>query len=497
MDPVSNSAVNSQTQSTQQSQNDAIDQFIDLATRKLDSSGVLQWVDKNEVTDVNNALIALSNSHGHDAADAALDKLADKGLLDTFVAEMYGAGAGGSVSVDGRNTIFSNVAKVADGETMAKFAQSVEASTNGIDGYNRMQEFASSVATHATPAEKKDFINALAPETTQGRAADYRSGSYRVSLEGDAEAAAVGTVLSSLDGSHAREALNSLSTNQLNAVVHSSIEQRTSIASGPHSSSVSGSIDASNFTDLAKVVAEHGTVAQKAQVFDTAGLRVDSLADASSFLAPVSGTKEAAATVTNGMTKILTSDTNAVTEKLAIDGESLDGRAMTNYVEQLVETGQTDTISSIQVQLMLGNDGSGNHKQRFNEVNSSGVALNAKKLGYFSGSVQNAVGNIAATNQEKQALAQDIIGTTSSILGGGVGVAFPVAGFAVGAGGEVVKRGIDQILSVSRDDIDEQIVRASLPIDPITNNEVTTSESFGQFQASISFVGDANERNGN
>jgi len=167
MNPVGNSAVNSQTQSTQQSQNDAIDQFIDLATRKLD-----------EVTDVNNALIALSNSHGHDAADAALDKLADKGLLDTFVAEMYGAGAGGSVSVDGRNTIFSNVAKVADGETMAKFAQSVEASTNGIDGYNRMQEFASSVATHATPAEKKDFINALAPETTQGRAADYRSGSY-------------------------------------------------------------------------------------------------------------------------------------------------------------------------------------------------------------------------------------------------------------------------------------------------------------------------------
>jgi len=84
-----------------------------------------------------------------------------------------------------------------------------------------------------------------------------------------------------------------------------------------------------------------------------------------------------------------------------VDRRFDDGRAITNYIEQLVETGQTKKISSIQVQLMLGNDGKGNHNDRFNQIDANGVATHAGKMGYFSGAVQNAVDNIDATNQEK------------------------------------------------------------------------------------------------
>ncbi len=507
MDPVNNGSPsangppNVQSQNVQnqnvQSQSAAVDEFVDLARDKLDSDGLFQWVDSGEVVDVNNALVALGNDHGPDAADAALDKLADEGLLDTFVAEMYGAGRGGSVSADNRETIFTNIARYADGETAARFAQSLESSTNGADGYDRMQDFADTVATHATPQSKVDFIESLAPLSTDGRSADFRGTFSGVtsSIEGDTDAAAIATVLGSLQGTYAQEALDSLSTEQLDAVVNASIKQTTTTVQG----SVTGSFDASNFTALADVVAQYGSVEQKAQVFDTAGKRVDSVADGSSFLVPATGTSEAAADITNGLTQILTSDTNAVVEELTYDRRFDDGRAMTNYVEQLIETGQNDKVASIQVQLMLGNAGDGVHSERFNQVDSNGVATNAGKIGFFSGAVQNAVDNIDATNKEKQAAVLDIIGTTSSILGGTVGLAFPGvkgASFVIGQGGNAAKRVVDQVLDTPRANIDELIIDMAIPFDPVTNNVDRTSIAFSEFQDIIDQVENANRRNG-
>ena len=493
MDPVSGASTSTVDQQ------DAIDQFVDLAGRKLDSNGIFEWVTSGEVVDVNNALIALQNEHGNDAADAALDELADAGLLDTFVEEMYGAGTGGSVSADGRATIFSNIAKIADGETQAKFANSLESTTNGADGYSRLEDFAESLATHASPQDKVEFIETLADESTKGRSSDYSGSFFSTSIEGDPQAMAIATVLGSTQGVFAQEALNALSPDQLNAVVDASIEQRATISSGGgHSGgSTSGSVDASKFADLANVVAQHGNIEQKAQVFDIAGNQVDGIADASSFFAPVSGTEQAAADITDGLTDILTSDTNAVVEELTYDRRFDDGRALTNYAEQLIETEQTDKISSIQVQLMLGNDGAGNHVQRFNEVGADGVATNAGKLGNFSGAVQNAVDNIDATSAEKQALVTDVIGTTSSILGGTLGLAFPVAGFAVGVGGEAAKRGVDQLLDSPRASIDEQIIDLAVPFNTTTNNVNRTSIAFSEFQDMIDQVENANRRNGN
>lgn len=489
MDPVSQGTPSVQTQE------EAIDQFIDLTREKLDSDGVFQWVDSGEVVDVNNALVALSSAHGRDAADIAIDKLADEGLLDTFVAEMYGAGAGGSVSADGQRTILSNVARLADGETAAKFAQSLEASANGADGYDRMQAFAESVATHATPQAKLDFVEALAPSSTSGRNASSGPGTVSRSIEGDADAAAIATVLGSMQGTYAQDALNALSPEQLDAVVNASIEETNYIVQGVPS----GNIDASRFSAVADVVARHGSVEQKAQVFDTAGNRVDGVADASSAFARVSGTGEAAAVVTDGMTKMLTGDTNAVVQELTYDRRFDDGRAMTNYVEQLIETGQSDKVSSIQVQLMLGDDLSGNHSARFNQVDDNGVAIHAGKIGFFSGSVQNAVDNIKATDDEKRAAVLDIIGTTSSILGGTVGLAFPNvkgASFAIGQGANAAKRVVDMVLDSPRSNIDDLIIDMAVPFDPVTNDVDRSSIAFSEFQDMIDQVENANRRNG-
>jgi len=474
MDPVvSNSSVSP-------NQQQAVDDFVDLATDKLDSDGLFQWVDSGEVIDVNNALVALGNEFGTEAADAALDRLQEEGLLETFVKELYGQGAGGSVSADNRATIFANVAKYGDAETLATFSRVLSESTNSADSYDRVQEFTDAVGTHATAETKVELIKELADLTTEGESPSYL-GAFSVTIEGDTEAAAVARLLGTLDGSHAREALDSLSPEQLDAVVNSSILEETFYSQGV----VSTSFDTSVFTKLANTVADNGSIEQRAQVFDTAGRRVDDVGDS-----------EASESISDGLTRILTSDTNGVINELAYDRRFDDGRGLTNYVEQLIENGDTATISSIQVQLLLGNDGQGDHTERFNEVGNDGVARNAGKIGFFSGSVQNAVDNIDASNAQKRALVTDIIGTSSGILSGATGLAFPVAGFAVGAGGEVAKRIVDQALQSPRSTIDDIIIDASIPFDPVTNDVNRTSIAFSEFQDMIDQVENANRRNG-
>ena len=133
--------------------------------------------------------------------------MSDEGLLNKFVDETYGSGSSGSVSTDDRATIFANVARFADEETAAKFAQAVESSTNDIDGYERMMDFADAVATHAPPDEKLEFIQTLASESPQGAQPDYRSdfAGYSTSIQGDKDAAAIAVVLGSMPGAHAQD----------------------------------------------------------------------------------------------------------------------------------------------------------------------------------------------------------------------------------------------------------------------------------------------------
>ena len=241
----------------------AVDSFINLASKKLNSEGAFEWVTPDEVMDVNRALNALQENHGADTADKALDKLDEMGLLDTFVNEMYGAGAGGAVSADNQQVILSNVARIADGETLANFANSLKSSTNGFEGHNRVQEFSEAIATQSTSQSKLDYVEIMAPESIKGaQVSSITTPGMVLRLEGDTEAASIATVLGSMEGSYAKEGLNSLSKFELEAVVNSSIEME-STQSTLGISVTSKSVNTEKFFPIANLVAQNGTIEQR------------------------------------------------------------------------------------------------------------------------------------------------------------------------------------------------------------------------------------------
>jgi len=297
------------------------------------------------------------------------------------------------------------------------------------------------------------------------------------------------TVLGAFSAVRANTDIQSLSAEQLDAAVNASIVQRKS-------SIFRGTVDASVFVNLAETVATRGSVDQKAQVFNTAGKRVDSVAHASRFLAPVSGTKQAAADITNGLIRILSSDTNGIVHELSYNKRFNDGRAFTNFIEQLMRSGLTHELASIQTQLLLGNTGSGDHIDRYNQI-VDGVAANAGKIGYFSGVVLNAIGNVDVSAKQKQVLVKTMVSTTSSILSGFVGLAYPTADFEIGFGAEAARVNVDQILSMPHASIGDLIVGSAMPFDSVTGNEIGSSAAFVEFQGARSRVESANRSVGN
>ena len=191
-------------------------------------NGVTEQVDAQDVARVNTALITLGDfDSGNEAVDAALDNLVTSDSLDDLVKEMYGTGIGDAMAADTRATIITNIATHADGETLAGFAQALESSTNAVDGNERTQELAQAISTHAPAQVRVDFIQALAIESTQARSIDSTSEDSSIAISGDTKAAAVTTVLESLDGVFAQEALTALFPQHLDTVVNSSIKEQS------------------------------------------------------------------------------------------------------------------------------------------------------------------------------------------------------------------------------------------------------------------------------
>lgn len=272
----------------------------------------------------------------------------------------------------------------------------------------------------------------------------------------------------------AKDNLKSLQPEQLDAAVSASIViEKSGI--------FKRTVDASNFVGLAATVAAHGTIEQIVRVFDIAGKRLNSLDNANRWLAPVSGTEQAAEEITTGLTELLTGDTNGVFRELIFDSQFDDGRALTNYIEQLVKSNQIGEIASIQTQLLLGNTGGGNPVERFNEVVDE-LAINAGKLGYFSGAVLNALDSIDASNKEKLAVEQNIVGTTAGILSGSVNLAYPATSFVIGAEAQVAQLNVERVLALVPAEMGDFIIGSTMPFESVANKKVVSTLAFAEFQ---------------
>ncbi len=449
---------------------------------KMDTSGPLwgafQSVDASEINSINNTITALETRSERDAAWEQIDHSA-------FIEAMYITS-----SVDDRTTILTNIARDADPETAAQFVATLSESGHTIQGRDRLQEFSEIYARHASPADRVAFIEELSP----GMAEADTFGGRLSSTTADKEALAAATVLNSLSGSFAREAVGNLSPAELSAMTDATIEIRRASATGQ----ARDHHDASAFPAFANTIALYGTTPQKATVFDRAGDTLFRIQNKGWFHG--SGADIAMPQIANGMSKLIVSDANGVMDALFRElgaKDAANGQALSAYTRQLVDDGTPLPLARIQAQLLGQFDThSPSFNARFNTAevrNGVEVYTNAETLGYFAGAVQNGVSLSHAGEAEKAAFAREMVELTTGIVGGAIAIPSAGWGLSVTVAGQAAGRGLEAYMTGERAEYDTLISGSSLPRGPDTGAIIASSASLGAFQTSKGSVINARE----
>lgn len=368
------------------------------------------------------------------------------------------------LSADEKKDLFNSLAQSLDGAQLAKVSAAFGARDDVI-------ALGDSVGRFATNDTKVGYVQAMA-----GRTTDQLSGDVHISGNGshiqfsDPDALAVGEAIAGLKGDPANvdRAINSLSDDQLRAVIQSGAEREsrnTVIAAGPVvSSSVSGSYKADNLVGVLDAVATSNDAAVKARVFAQGGRVLGEVAGSNSLLAPNVTAGDEAAKIRQSLQGILDSDVTGVVGQLETNDRY--GAALTNYVKETLKLGEAGekAIGENIARLQRGNDLQGNALDRIN-TQTNDYYPNAQSLGYFAGATQAAVSKIAA-DQKAQA---ELVG---SIFKSAVGLATkgldPVSSAAVGLYTDQVVKDAVSAFSGGGSNLRDTFYQLAFPRDPAT-----------------------------
>lgn len=397
---------------------DAADEIENL----LDSSGWNQWVDANEVVRANDILVGLDPT----TADAVVDELDRRGLLDKFMSEMVdSSNVGGGVSADNRRTILSNFAKMLDGDSLVKVERALFNAREGTDKVQWINELSQAIATHSSNQAKLDFVEGMGQYTTDNsdhwsRDTYFGGSSYRV-FEGDVDALAVANVLGSMEnaGTYRDQALASLTDSQFKAVVNASIQSESNTTSGMGSSHTSLTYDTTAFTALANTVAASDNVSRKAEFMEYGGIALQAVRDGGSLIGGVSSLDkdETVAAMLDGMTAVMDSDTSGIVQELATQADNKFGNGLASYAKSMLESGEAgrEKLAEQLNAIKYGNDGTGNVHDRLAQENQYGDRPVAAALGYFSGAVWAGAESISNDKQAQADLITDVLVTAVSL----------------------------------------------------------------------------------
>jgi hypothetical protein len=381
--------------------------------------------DVNEA-DLNAVRSRLSGLNATDT-DAVIDAMADHGLLDRLAAEsndgeFAGLGQDG-FSVDERQSLFADLAQKLDGDSLATVSNAFAKAETGEDDFRVVTEFADAVATHASSPAKVDYIEALADETG-GKGID--SGVLtRTSHKVDSEAGAIATVLGSLRGSYAEQGFGALEPSQLQAVLATGIDQRTTISSLGGATSISTSFDSARFEGVMRAAASMGDADLKAQVFAAGAEPLRTVRDAQTILTPSFGDDEAMQGMASAMGAMLDSDTTGVMRELSVNTATMDGSALATYAQVMIASGQTEKLADHMARLQFGNGLNENAVDRLDIAVPRGAQQareNAGALGYFVGAVYKGAEAHSADVKEQQEIVTNLLGFVADKIpvGGGL-----------------------------------------------------------------------------
>ncbi len=189
----------------------AQDRAADRISRNLDDSGFFGSVSRGEAKD---AAAALTELNGTDAG-AVIDRMQADGTLAKFARETVENQDGwfgpDGMSRDEHADFLRTMAQRLDGPHLATLANAYKEAGGGHE-----QRVAEAVARNSPAHAQLDFVRALAPATTDGGKGGVLDGDYV-----DADAQAVGTVLSAMRGNYATAGFGELSSDELAAVMRS------------------------------------------------------------------------------------------------------------------------------------------------------------------------------------------------------------------------------------------------------------------------------------
>lgn len=415
-------------------------------------------------------------------ADAVIDAMADAGKLQKFADELNqgefaGIGQDG-LSNDERKALFADLAGKLDGDSLANFSNAIAEAESKHTDFQYVTELGDAVATHASPQVKLDYIEGLSDKVDGEGITDVNLGGGSSTRNVDSEAGAIGTVLGSMNGSWAEQAFGSLSSEQLDAVLATGIDETVRVSG----SSVTSSFDTARYEDVLRAAGTMNDADLKARIFDAAAKPLRTVRDADDFPA-ISLNDEDLQGMSAALTSLIESDTTGIVRELTYNTETQDGSALATYSQVMIETGQTEKLANHMTKLQFGNDLSENAIERLDEVTVRGgqeFRENAAALGYFTGAVYAGAEAHSGDVKKQQEV---ITGFLDFVLGKipGAGGIKPTDAFL---GQDMVKAAVEAAINDPGAAPAQRLERAALPQnpgtgelavgDPITNSFDTT-----------------------
>lgn len=351
------------------------------------ASGFNNPVTTDEARAALNRLVDVSKQSPQ-AAKLAVQQLSRLGYLDKLAKEVTETGIipghGGLPRHELANA-YGELARNLDGSSLARIGQSLSKSGAG----ESVQLLGDQIANHASTAAKLEFINktAVGNNLTNGE-----PGPRTI----DADALAVASVVGSLRGAFAQEALHSLNDTNLAAVLRAGVGQDITTESGGRG--LASVYNPQRFDGILQAAASTGDVVLKARVFGAGVDRLTAIRQSKAGAPDIpSGQIETANKLASSLEKLLSSDSNGIIEQLSRkdreQGSKFGGKQLTDFIKAEYFRGATGYLSKLAVDLSTGNDNNipPNKFLSKSVQYPDGVRYeNATRLGFYVGSLSNA-----------------------------------------------------------------------------------------------------------
>jgi hypothetical protein len=383
------------------------------------------------------------------------------GLTDDDLKEW--AKAINRLTPDEQVSLFDDLARKANGAQLAKFAQALGDSAAG-------DRLGSSIAKNSSDGTKLAFIKALAPRIS-GDGKTVSSGGGLTLTTDNSCALDIANVIASLKGRSVDAALETLNNDQLTTIMRATRHQVVSVVPGLSEpvASYAVSYDTSLLQKVIEAAASGHHAETKARVFHCG---VAALGDidrgVGTHLTSVNGRDEAMR-VTNALTTLIRSDTTGVVGALE---RQQDHRSLTSYAREMLENHRTTDLSLMIQQLLRGNHLTQDPRRfldaKQTDANGERYYKNARDLGYFLGSIQEAIDQMKLDAKS----AADII--VNLILGANQFVPPPLnkfLGLAANAGKQQMIARVAEMLSGNTRESDA-LYQLAFPRDPKTGRLV-------------------------